>query len=219
MKQVPGNHESLISLYRKRAADYDASGIRGLVPWREAAVQMLALQPGDRVVDIGCGTGLNFGLLRDAVGPQGTIIGVDLTDAMLDQARRRVAEHGWQNVELVQADAAQFAFPAPVDGILAAFALTFMLDAGEVILNGCRALAPGRAWVVLDTAWPDALPLWFRHGLCFLPSWGITAEVVKRRPWRTVWQTMQQHLGDVERRSFWMGFFYLACGRWTRRDH
>jgi len=43
-----------------------------------------------------CGTGLNFPLLQAAVGPAGRIIGVDLTDAMLDGARRRVERNGWK---------------------------------------------------------------------------------------------------------------------------
>ena len=59
VKQESGNHTSLIDLYRKRAAEYDASGIHGLEPWREVAVRMLALHPGDRVVDVGCGRTLS----------------------------------------------------------------------------------------------------------------------------------------------------------------
>lgn len=70
---------------------------------------------GDLVVDIGCGTGLNFPWLQEAVGPQGSIIGVDLTNAMLEQARLRVAKEGWKNIELVQADAASYAFPAQIE--------------------------------------------------------------------------------------------------------
>src|SRR5689334_7008047 len=113
----------MIDIYRQRAKSYDTSGISGLEPWRKEAVRTLGLTRGDRVVDIGCGTGLNFGSLQEAVGPEGRIIGVDLTDAMLDQARQRVTEHGWTNVELVQSDAAQYAFPDHVDGIISVFAL------------------------------------------------------------------------------------------------
>ncbi|NIN67306.1 MAG: methyltransferase domain-containing protein, partial [Anaerolineae bacterium] len=59
----------------------------------------------------GCGTGLNLGLLRDAVGREGEVIGVDLTDAMLAQARKLVQANGWRNVELVHSDALKFPFP------------------------------------------------------------------------------------------------------------
>jgi demethylmenaquinone methyltransferase/2-methoxy-6-polyprenyl-1,4-benzoquinol methylase len=205
----------LIALYQKQAKAYDQSGIHGLEPWRKEAVKQLHLKSGDLVVDLGCGTGLNFLWLQEAVGPQGRIIGVDLTDAMLEQARHRVAEAGWKNVELVQADAARYLFPAQVDGILSTFALTFIPQVKLVIQNGCRALAPGARWVVLDMAWPRAWPLWFHHLLFFfrLSSYGITGEVVRRRPWQTVWSTMQQSLGEVKRQPFWMGFFYLAWGK------
>src|SRR5260221_8780385 len=86
-----GSKRTIADIYRQQAKGYDASGICGLEPWREKAVQRLDLQSGDLVVDMGCGTGLNFALLQAAVGPEGRIIGVDLTDAMLDHARQRVA--------------------------------------------------------------------------------------------------------------------------------
>jgi ubiquinone/menaquinone biosynthesis C-methylase UbiE len=203
----------VVDVYRRRAKGYDASGIGALQAWRRKAVQRLDLRRGDVVVDVGCGTGLNFALLREAVGPEGRIIGVDLTDAMLDQARRRVAQHGWTNVELVQSDAAQYEFPAQVDGLLATFALTFVPDSGRVIRNGCRALAPVRSWAVLDMAWPAGWPLGLRHLLFVLPSYGITADVIQRHPWQTIWRAMEQQLVDVVRQQFWMGFFYLASGR------
>lgn len=212
MNNQPENQEELITLYRKRAKHYDKSGISGLESWRKQAVALLNLKRGDTVVDIGCGTGLNFVPLHEAVGEEGKIIGVDLTDAMLDQARRRVVEHGWRNIELVQSDATQYTFPDHVDGIISAFALSFIPDSKLVIENGSKALAPGRKWVVLDMAWRDGLPLWLQHGLFFLSSWGITRDVIQRRPWKMVLQTMQQHLIEVERKLFWMGFFYLASG-------
>ncbi len=212
MTNLPGNQTPIVDIYRQRAKSYDASGISSLETWRKEAVKLLKLERGDLVVDIGCGTGLNFALLQEAIGPEGRIIGVDLTDAMLDQARQRVAEHGWKNVELVQSDATQYVFPTQVDSIISTFALTFVPDCERVIQNGCRALAPGRQWVVLDMAWPNGWPLWWRHLLFFLPSYGITADVIQRRPWQTIKRTMDRHLVHVTRKQFWMGFFYLASG-------
>lgn len=217
MSQGPSEKQvDIIDRYRRRAQGYDASGIRALEPWRKKAVTLLHVGHGDLVVDIGCGTGLNFALLQESVGPEGRIIGVDLTDAMLDQARQRIARHGWKNVELVQSDAAQFAFPSQVDGIISTFALTFIPDAARVIRNGCQALAPGRRWVVLDMAWPDGWPQWLRHLFFILPAYGITTDVVQRRPWQTIREAMEQQLADVERQRFWMGFFYLTAGRQAR---
>lgn len=206
------NQEQLVKIYRKQAKNYDASGITGLDTWRKQAVRTLNLKRGDIVVDIGCGTGLNFPLLQDVVGPEGRIIGVDLTDAMLELAQQRVTDSGWNNVELVQSDAAQYVFPDHVDGIISVFALSFIPENALVIENGATALAHGRKWVVLDMAWPDGLPLWLRHGLIFLSSWGISSDLIQCRPWKQVLQSMQQHLDDVEQKRFGLGFFYIASG-------
>ncbi|QBD75913.1 methyltransferase domain-containing protein [Ktedonosporobacter rubrisoli] len=212
---MPEANAHLIALYRKLARGYDQGNFHGLKAWREEALKRLNLRHGDLVVDLGCGTGLNFPRLQEAVGPQGRIIGVDLTDAMLEQARQRVVAAGWKNVELVQADAASYEFPAEVSGILSTFALTFIPQAEIVIQHGSKALALGGRWVVLDMAWPDNVPMWGHHLLFFLglSRYGITGKVLKRRPWQTVWNTMQQELSETERQSFWKGFFYLAWGK------
>ena len=171
----------LFDTYRKRAKGYDTSGINSFEAWRKEAVRLLELRRGDMVVDVGCGTGLNFALLEEAIGPEGKIIGVDLTDAMLEQARGRIADYGWQNVELVQSDATHYEFPTQVDGIISTFALTFIPDCERVIVNGCQALAPGRKWVVLDMCWPQGWPRWLQYLLFFLPWYGITADVIQHR--------------------------------------
>src|ERR1700691_4429130 len=122
----------LISIYRKRAKRYDWTTLLlyvvGFRHWayRKRAIESLALKQGDTVVELGCGTGLNFSLLLERVGPSGKIVGVDLTDAMLDGASARITAHGWSNVELVKSDAADFVFPSAVDGILSTFALTLV---------------------------------------------------------------------------------------------
>jgi ubiquinone/menaquinone biosynthesis C-methylase UbiE len=208
-----GSKRTIADLYRQQAQGYDASGIGALQPWREKAVKRLDLRRGDLVVDVGCGTGLNFALVQAAIGPEGRLIGVDLTDAMLAEARQRVADNNWNNVVLVQTDAAQYAFPGQVDGVLSTFALTFMPDCARVIQQGARALRPGRRWVVLDMAWPSGWPLVLRRLLFTLSSYGITADVIQRRPWQTIWEAMAQNLVDVARQRFWLGFFYLVCGR------
>ena len=107
----------IVEVYRRRASRYDwTSKLYWLLGFRERryrrlTVEGLRLSPGDTVVDVACGTGLNFPLLEEKVGPTGRIVGVDLTDAMLEKARERVDREGWQNVELVRSDAAEYDFP------------------------------------------------------------------------------------------------------------
>ena len=103
--------EHIIQTYRKRAANYDFTAnlyyLFGYREWayRKIAVKALKLQPGDVVLELACGTGINFPLYQQYIGPEGRIIGVDITDAMLEQAQKRIDNNGWKNVVLFQQDA------------------------------------------------------------------------------------------------------------------
>ena len=68
---------------------------------RRKAVRRLQLKPGDSVLEIGCGTGRNLPFLREAVGPEGHIFGVDLSEGMLSKARQLCTRRKWENVTLI----------------------------------------------------------------------------------------------------------------------
>jgi len=74
---------------------------------RHQAIRRLEVTEGLTVLDVACGTGLNFAAMEKRLGAAGTLIGVDYSEAMLDRARRKIAKRGWQNVHLVHADAAK----------------------------------------------------------------------------------------------------------------
>src|SRR5262245_34907059 len=93
-----------IGKYSRRAAGYDAT-CGPTRPIRERTVAALGLRAGQRVLDVGCGTGLSLALLRDAVGAEGKVFGFDQSPEMLAQARARVAMSGWHNVTLLDAPA------------------------------------------------------------------------------------------------------------------
>lgn len=75
---------------------------------RVAGIRLLQPRPGGVVLDLGCGTGLNFPLLAAAVGPSGLVIGLDRSPEMLTVARRRVTRDRLHMVRLLEADAASF---------------------------------------------------------------------------------------------------------------
>ena len=106
-----------IARYRDHAAGYDASAERTM-PLRRRTVAKLALQPGQTVLDVACGTGMSFPLLREGVGESGRIIGVELSPAMLAIARERCAREGWSHVTLVESAMETADIPVPVDAIL-----------------------------------------------------------------------------------------------------
>ena len=128
VSQIDRTREHLIETYRKKAKHYDITSRLYPAPGypqraqRRRAVQALGLRAGDNVIDIACGTGLNFPLIEEVIGPDGRIVGVDLTDAMLAHAQDRIETNGWSNISLVQADAADFDFPG---GTLPAGKVTF----------------------------------------------------------------------------------------------
>ncbi len=219
MSQLGPTQERLIETYRKKAKHFDLVSRLYPVPGYpqraqcRRAVRALRLRPGGTVVDVACGTGQNFPLIERAIGPDGRIIGVDLTDAMLAQAQRKIDRNGWSNVSLVQADAADYAFPAEVDAILSTYALSHVPECGDVIARGAEALACGGRWVVLDLKAPDNPPrLLAELGTAVGRRLGSTDEWLARRPWEGIRAAMQDALDDLSWSELTFGTAFLAAG-------
>jgi ubiquinone/menaquinone biosynthesis C-methylase UbiE len=218
VSQADSTRERLIATYRKKAKHYDVTSRLYPAPGypqrtqRLRAVQALGLRAGDTVVDMACGTGLNFSLLQKAVGPGGRIVGVDLTDAMLARAQDRVKANGWSNVSLVQADAAGFDFPAEVDAILSTYALTQVPECAEVIARGTAALAAGGRLAVLDLKVPGRTPGWLAQiGTATVRPFAAIDEWIMRRPWDAIRSAMREELTDLSWTELFFGTAFLAA--------
>jgi demethylmenaquinone methyltransferase/2-methoxy-6-polyprenyl-1,4-benzoquinol methylase len=212
--------DRLIETYRRKAAHYDVTSRLSPVPGypqhaqRLLAVRALDLHPGAIVVDLACGTGLNFTLLERAIGPHGRIVGVDLTDAMLDRAQRRVSAAGWRNVRLVQADAEAFEFPARVDAVVSTYALTQVPGCGRVVERAAAALRPGGRLAVLDLKIPDATPGWVRRlGVAVVGSSASLEEWIAHRPWEEIRAAVRKRLAASSWRELCFGTAFLASGQ------
>ena len=219
MSQPDRTREHLIETYRKKAKHYDITSRLYPVPGyphraqRLRAVQALGLRAGDSVVDIACGTGLNFPLLEGVIGPDGRIVGVDLTDAMLAHAKDRIETNGWSNISLVQGDAADFDFPTEVDAILSTYALTQVPECAQVITHGAAALSGGGRWVVLDVKVPDNTPGWLAQlGTGIVRPFASIDEWIARRPWELIRTAMQEELADLSWTELFFGTAFLAAG-------
>ncbi len=219
VSQSDTTREHLLKTYRKKAKHYDITSRFYPVPGypqraqRLRAVEALGLRRGDSVVDIACGTGLNFPLIEQAIGPAGQIVGVDLTDAMLAQAEHRIEINGWSNISLVQADATEYDFPTEVDAILSTYALTQVPESADVIADGAAALSDGGRWVVLDLKTPDNAPRWLAQlGIALARPFGSIREWTVRRPWEAIRAAMQDSLDDLSWTELSFGTAFLAAG-------
>jgi len=124
---------------------------RDTVEVRRETIERLELEPGDTVLDLGCGPGVNFGMLRGAVGAEGRILAVDLSPKMLERARERVEERGWRNVDLVRADATRpVAGTERLDGVVATTAVSATPDVRSTVENVYDALRPGARFALYE---------------------------------------------------------------------
>jgi len=206
-------------LYRACAASFDRTsalyrlfGVR-LAAYRRDAVRALDLRPGARVADLGCGTGLALRDLVGAVGPGGKVLGVDLTDAMLRRARRRVDRRGWRNVELVEADLAAWQPPGELDGAISVLALGLVADAGAAIRRVAAALRPGARLAVVELTRPRALPAALVElGVRINRRFGVDHALLGQ----TLRAEMARALVEVERGSYYAGSVEIVVGERSR---
>ena len=212
------------AFYGRWARLYDAiATFPGVGSWRERAVGSLDLSPGDRVVEMGCGTGANLPYLREAVGSQGTVVGIDFTRGMLDHARERVAAAGWENVHLVHGDAT-----APpierVDALFASFVVG-MLETPAIVVEDWFALVrSGGRIALLDAARStrtSARPLDAAFRLFVAASAPPTTQLrYSDPPWQSLdrrvaaaRRPLEAHTTEYTTVEFALGFVRLASGR------
>lgn len=156
-------------------------GLEGFVERRVAAVNDLLLRhsgvkPGERVLEIGCGTGAFTVPLAQAVGERGAVVGADISAAMLAGAHKRLAETGLRNISLIEADAQTYKFePGHFDLITSRFGVMFFADPAAAFANLFRAARAGGR-------------------LCFA-CWGAIEE---NEHWLIPYRVALRHLGPPE---------------------
>jgi trans-aconitate methyltransferase len=113
--------------------------------YRQAIVDALPVRRGQVVLDVGCGTGLCCGMLRDRVGPEGGVVGIEESPQMAEVAREHIAEEGWRNVTVVQSPAEEAEIKVTADAALFC-AVHDILQSPDALRNVLDSLRPG-AWV------------------------------------------------------------------------
>ena len=134
-------------VYSAMAPVYEAFFDWALGPGRRAAVESLGIRAGESVLEIGVGTGLSLPLY-----PGGCrIVGVDIAEPMLEQARARAEALGRSDVELRKMDARELAFPdESFDHVLAPYVVSVVPEPERVMAETCRVCRRGGSVVVVN---------------------------------------------------------------------
>ncbi|MEM7732536.1 MAG: methyltransferase domain-containing protein [Pseudomonadota bacterium] len=124
-----------------------------LAPVLDHLLQMAALQPGEKLLDIGCGTGLSTIRAAQAVGRHGHVTGVDIAEHMLVKARAQA--DGVPNANFLCADAQTHAFEnGGIDAVISRFGVMFFADPPGAFANIARVVRPGGRMVFMT--WSSA---------------------------------------------------------------
>jgi SAM-dependent methyltransferase len=116
---------------------------RQIRPLGLAAMDRLTPAGGEAILDVGCGCGDTSLELARRVGPEGEVLGLDISGPMLEVARRRAAEAGASGLKFRQADAQVAALPDDRDAVFSRFGVMFFADPPAAFANLRRALRPG----------------------------------------------------------------------------
>lgn len=176
---------------------------------RRRAVRRLELKPGARVLEVGCGTGRNLTHLVQAVGAAGHVYGVDLSEGMLREAEGLCARAGWRNVTLIQADAADYVLPEPVDGVIFSLSYAVIPQHREALRRAWEQLRPGGRVVIMDAKLPSGL-----LGKLLRPFvvW-VSRATVLGNPGIRPWDELRELTDEVSCEEIQFETYYICWGR------
>src|ERR671928_839053 len=134
-------------VYENIAWGYDLVFGPTLHPGRVDAIKRMGIKPGDRVLEVGVGTGINAALYPTDC----SVTGIDLSSSMLEKARERVARKGLRNVRLLEMDAARLTFADDsFDIVYAPYLVSVVPDPVQVVKEMRRVCRPGGKIIILN---------------------------------------------------------------------
>jgi SAM-dependent methyltransferase len=188
-----------------RSYDWRTGGYQG---FRRAIVDALPVRPAQVVLDVGCGTGLCFGLLLEKVGHEGGVVGIEESPEMVAMAQERIEHEGWLNVTVIQSRAEDVQAAMTADAALFC-AVHDILQSRAALQNVINHLRPG-AWVAAGggkwaAPWMVAVNL---------PAMILHAPYVRSfEGFHRPWSHLEPLLEDVDARELAFGSWYIVTGR------
>jgi demethylmenaquinone methyltransferase/2-methoxy-6-polyprenyl-1,4-benzoquinol methylase len=148
--------------------------------WRKRLVSLMALNGGEKVLDVCTGTGKLAFMISEKVVKGGSVIGVDFSNEMLDEARKKITPRS-SSISFAASDAKNLVFPdASFDAVTVSFGMRNVIDTAAALKEAYRVLKPGGRFYCLELTSPRGL--WIRplHTLyCFKVMPFIAKKVVK----------------------------------------
>jgi SAM-dependent methyltransferase len=144
---------------------------------------LASLEPGETVLDLGSGGGIDVLLSARRVGPSGFVYGLDMTDEMLALAERNRQAQGASNVSFLKGHIEEIPLPAnTVDVVISNCVINLSADKGQVLREAFRVLKPGGRFAVSDVVVQGELPAAVRGSM---ESWtGCIAGALEEREYR-----------------------------------
>jgi demethylmenaquinone methyltransferase/2-methoxy-6-polyprenyl-1,4-benzoquinol methylase len=207
------DREAALAQYRRRAEHYDEE-LALFEPIRRRAIAALRLVPGATVMDVGCGTGLSFELLREGIGAEGRIVAIEQCPEMMAKASERVRQRHWHNVELVCAPAAEAPLRGQADAALFHFTHDVLREDAAIdhllahVKPGGRIVASGLRWA----------PAWFWPTNVFVmlaALYSVTSLEGLGQPW----DKLAAHLTRLHVDTAVMGGVFVAAGMLATLRH
>lgn len=209
------NQDRIELYYQRRAKSYQATdqvvafgNWQPRVQLRLQLLDQMNLKPGDRVLDVACGTGSNFEYILDRIGSTGRLVGTDFSTAMLEQAQEVIDDQGWENVELVQSDAATLQLNETFDAIICTLGLVVIPNHLEAMERMWEHLKPGGVYGIADLCESQR---WYMAPLNFIAD--LTDATLITDTTRRPWEWLAARAQGYERKELVLGYMYTAAGR------
>jgi S-adenosylmethionine-diacylgycerolhomoserine-N-methlytransferase len=165
LRKASTHRETMTNYYRTQARFYDATRWTFLYG-RDRLIEKLEIRPGDRVLEIGCGTGANFGAIQSRLTNGGELIGVDCSRPMLRKAADRVRQNGWTNVRLVDLEYGKETITrGKADVVVFSYSLSMIADWQLALACAHSELWPEGRIGVVDFCKPANASHWFAEWL------------------------------------------------------
>jgi SAM-dependent methyltransferase len=206
------DRRAVLPAYGRDATAYDAR-TGPFERYRRQVVDLLPLQRGDVVLDLGCGTGLCFAHVQERIGPGGTIVGVDASADMLAVAAERVAAAGWANVVLVESPVEDADLPDGADHALFC-AVHDILQSGAALDHVLAHVREDGAVAAGGGKWAPPWAMAVNAGVVALHAPFVRDFAGFDRPW----SHLAERVPGLEVQEVAMGGGYLAAGRARRRS-